>query len=180
MKNLEASAIAIIDEALSKLGNDKEAQKRVLNWASQKYSIISMGSSTEKHQNGFGDQSQSSEIKKDMNIKDFVVSKKPKNGYQRLACLAYYLEKYKACKDFNAKDLEQANSDAKQTEISNIPAYLRDATTKYGFFSPTTKGKKSLTTCGEAVVKALPDQGKAKEAMKEHKMRKKRKKSKKQ
>ena len=98
MKNLEASAIAIIDEALSKLGDDKEAQKRVLNWASQKYSIILMGSSTEKQQNGFGDKSQSSETK-DMNIKDFMVSKKPKNGYQRLACLAYYLEKYKEYKD---------------------------------------------------------------------------------
>ena len=179
MKNLEASAIAIIDEALSKLGDDKEAQKRVLNWASQKYSIILMGSSTEKQQNGFGDKSQSSETK-DMNIKDFMVSKKPKNGYQRLACLAYYLEKYKEYKDFNAKDLKQANSDAKQTKISNIPAYLRDATAKYGFFTPTAKGKKSLTTCGEAVVKALPDQGKAKDAMKEHKMRKKKKKSKKQ
>jgi len=180
MKNLEASAIAIIDEALSKLGADKEAQKRVLSWASQKYSITLTGSSIEKQQNEFGDKSQSSEITKDMSIKNFVVSKRPKNGYQRLACLAYYLEKYKACKDFNAKDLGQANSDAKQTKISNIPAYLRDATTKYGFFSPTAKGKKSLTTCGEAVVEALPDQGKTKEAMKEHKMRKKKQKSKKQ
>src|SRR3989338_1877518 len=179
MKNLEANAIAIIDEAFGKLGDDKEAQKRVLSWASQKYSVILTGNPTEKQQNGPGDKSQSPDIIKGMDIKDFVVSKKPKNGYQRLACLAFYLEKYKQYKDFNAKDLGQANTDAKQTKISNIPAYLRDATTKYGFFSPTAKGKKALTTCGEAVVKALPDQGKAKEAMKEHKMRKKRKKSKK-
>lgn len=179
MKNFEVNAMAVIDEALGKLGDDKEAQRRVLNWASQKYSVVLTENPAVKQQNGSESKLQSQDITKNMEIKDFVVSKKPKNGYQRLACLAFYLEKYKQCKDFNAKDLGQANTDAKQTEISNIPAYLRDATTKYGFFSPTAKGKKALTTCGEAVVKALPDQGKAKEAMKEHKMRKRRKKSKK-
>lgn len=109
-------------------------------------------------------------------IKDFILYKNPKDGYQRLACLAYYLEKNKSIEEFKAQDLTKANTDAKQSKFSNISLYLSDATRKYGYFSPSSKGKKVLTTTGEAVVEALPDQEKVREVSKKYKVRTKKRK----
>lgn len=101
---------------------------------------------------------------------EFVSSKKPKNTYQRLACLAYFLEHREAKAALFAKDLEMANQAARQVKISNLKVFLDGATRAHGFFTPIGKGKKQLTARGAAVVKALPDQEAVKKAMQDHPM----------
>lgn len=104
-------------------------------------------------------------------IKDFVVKKQPTTLYERVACLAYYLEKAKGVTAFNAKDIEKANTDARQGKIDNPTSVLSDATRKYGFLAQAGGGKKTLAAKGEALVEALPDRERAKEALKKHRRR---------
>lgn len=108
-----------------------------------------------------------------MSIEDFVSSKKPKDTYQRLACLAYFLEHHEGKKDFFAADLTKANQDARQVKISNIKVFLDNATRTHGFFAPVGKGKKQLTARGAAAVKALPDQEAVKRGLQDHPLPKK-------
>ncbi len=163
----EAKAIEIIDEYLGGLTDDN-ARLRVINWACQKFSVnpVQVGN------NPAASQVVGAQVTPDLSdFKGFMNLKKPKDGNQRLACLAYFLEKKKDIKEFNVKDLKQANIDAKQTSISNFSVYLDNATSHYGFFAPTKGGKKCLTSRGEAIVEALPDQDKVKQALNEHKYR---------
>jgi hypothetical protein len=101
-------------------------------------------------------------------IDAFISERRPANTYQRLACLAYYLEHHDQKTDFTGKDLDKANSDARQPRISNMSMFLNDATNKYGFFTAVGGGKKRLTSRGAAVVQALPDQAAVKQALQNH------------
>jgi hypothetical protein len=95
----------------------------------------------------------------------FVSTKKPTTTYQRIACLAYYLEHHDQLIELTSKDLSKANAAARQPKISNVGVFLNDATAKYGFFAAVGGGKKSLTQRGSAVVEALPDQAAVKQVL---------------
>ncbi len=115
-----------------------------------------------------GGNQQASDLSK-LSIKQFIMAKKPKNTYQRIACLAYFLENTNGNSKIDAKALSKANEDAKQTNISNISVFLDHAVRRHNFFSSIKGGKKQLTAFGSSVVEALPDQNKVKEVMAEHK-----------
>ena len=93
-------------------------------------------------------------------IKEFLDKKNPKNNYQALACLGYYLDKFDKKEEFGSKDLIEANARARRPGISNVARDLADATRKLKFFTKGTneRRKKMLTSHGEKVVEALPDQ----------------------
>ena len=163
-KHTEGNAIDVIIDALSKL-EDNNARMRVINLICQKYEIQPTFQGVRKLTDDMEAGQQPNPPLSDS--KNFMNIKKPKNNYQRLACLAYFLQENKGINEFNSKILGEANTEARQTVIPDISVYLTDATAKYRFFTPTKKGKKLLTAIGEAVVKALPDQDKVKQLLKE-------------
>jgi hypothetical protein len=166
----EVDAMKVVDDALG--GLETEARNRVLAWAASKYHAELQqpggGTGTGNGEKGTAQESGGGSLG---HIKDFVVKKQPNTLYERVACLAYYLEKSKGMTAFNAKDVEKANTDARQGKIDNPASVLSDATRKYGFLAQVGGGKKALTAKGEALVEALPDREKAKEALKKHRRR---------
>jgi len=59
-------------------------------------------------------------IEKKLSIKEFILSKKPKNDIQKTLAIGYYLEKYEGLSSFNVKDLEKGFHDAKESAPENI------------------------------------------------------------
>lgn len=165
----DMDAVRTIHDALKPL--DPEARARVLQASMTLLQIgapalqtvnqqsQSQGSVITHHQAG------SSSLVSVEKIDRFVASKKPIDTYQRLACLAYFLEHKEEKVDLSVKELKQANSDARQSNISNISAFLDKATSRHGYFSAAGKGKKRLSVRGSAVVEALPDRAAVKEAL---------------
>jgi hypothetical protein len=107
------------------------------------------------------------------NIQAFCKAKKPTDTYQRLACLAYYLERVENKIDISVKELIKANVDARQADISNASAFLAKATGRHGYFTKAPHGKKRLSSRGEAIVEALPNQEAVKATLKDNPMPKK-------
>lgn len=59
-------------------------------------------------------------VKKQVSIKEFIISKKPKDDVQRALAIGYYLEKYEELFSFNVRDLEKGFRDAKEKIPKNI------------------------------------------------------------
>lgn len=59
-------------------------------------------------------------VKKKISIKEFILSKKPKDDVQKTMAIGYYLEKYENLPSFNAKDLEKGFRAAKESVPNNI------------------------------------------------------------
>lgn len=59
-------------------------------------------------------------LKKELSIKEFILSKKPQDDVQRTLIIGYYLEKYRAMTSYNAKDLEDGFREAKERVPENI------------------------------------------------------------
>lgn len=163
----EVEAMKIVDDALASL--EPEARVRVLTWASSKHNVkiskLGGKSDSETHENNNAEPHTGGSLG---HIKDFVVRKRPETLYERVTCLAYYLEKAKGITSFKANDIEKSNTDARQGKIDNITQVLNDATRKYDYLAPAGSGKKTLTAKGEAIVDALPDRDKVKEAINKH------------
>ncbi len=162
----EVEAMQILDDSL--VGLEPDARKRVLTWAYAKYGQQHFGGASDIERGSGNLLLPEGSLG---HIKDFVVRKQPTTLYERVACLAYYLEKAKGTTAFNAKDIVQANTDARQGKIDNATSVLNDATRQYGFLPPAGSGKKTLTARGEAVVEALPDREKVKAALKKQRPR---------
>jgi len=110
-----------------------------------------------------------------LTIRQFIAQKRPANVYQRVACLAYHLTNSANTPHFKTKDISQANTDAASPRLSNAAAFVRDATSKYGYLSAAGKGSKQITVFGENIVEALPDQEKVKQLHAENKTHRRRK-----
>jgi hypothetical protein len=167
----EADAIRAIDRALG--GLDGETSLRVMQWAVSKYgqqgrvnlppqtaplvAVSPLGASSARS----GD------------IRSFVTEKNPKNFYQRVACIAYFLEKSRGLSELKNADINAANDEGRLGKLSNVAQFVRDATRKYGFLASVGHGKVGLSPRGEALVSALPDQERVKEALAAMPMRKK-------
>lgn len=92
--------------------------------------------------------------------------KAPKSGVERIACLAYYLTRYRTKTKFKTKDLEDLNSEAHQSKIPNAGVVADNATKGTAqFLSSAGGGFKQITTRGKALVEALPDRVKVKAAL---------------
>ncbi len=169
----EVDALQIVHQALLLL--EPEARVRVIRAVGVLLQLP--GTSTEDSALQVGGAAASGEkrirITPTTKIDTFVSAKRPSDTYQRLACLAYFLEHHDNKTDVFAKDLTNANSDARQGNISNIVTFLDLATRRHGYFAAVGRGKKHLTTRGAAVVEALPDQAAVKSALQQHPLPKK-------
>jgi uncharacterized protein YcfJ len=106
-------------------------------------------------------------------IKQFVSQKRPKNMYQRVACLAYYLTHAVETPHFKTKDISKANTDAAVSKLTNASVFVNDATSKYHYLSQAPGGAKQITVLGEQLVEALPDYDKVKQVLADGRPRKK-------
>jgi hypothetical protein len=164
-KDPEITTMQVVLNALQPL--DSAGRNRVIQWVSQKLSF-----DVDVQQKVLDVKSPVVNNSTSKSIKEFVASKKPNNTYQRLACLAYFLDKYKQQPNFKNKDIVIANSEAKLPKISNVTAFINHATNPYGFFASTGKGNRYLTTLGEDIVNVLPDQNVVKTTMEQNKTKK--------
>lgn len=106
--------------------------------------------------------------------KQFLKAKAPKKDVLRIACLAYYLTYGKSQPHFKTEDLTKLNTEAGGTQLSNPSTAVSNATKQNKFLAPVGKGNKQITTLGEDVVDALPDEEAVKAVLtKQNKPRKK-------
>lgn len=89
--------------------------------------------------------------------KDFMEQKQPKTDAERITCLAYYLTHHRNLRAFAPKDLTRLNDDAHGDTFSNPSMACINAERQNRFLASAGRGKKRITTRGEALVKALPD-----------------------
>lgn len=106
--------------------------------------------------------------------KSFMAGKRPTTDMEKITCLSYFLTHHRKTTTFKTKDLTDLNIEAAQPKLSNASATARNAVS-IGLLSLAGGGHKQITTRGEALVEALPDRDKAKEAIAQHPVRKPRK-----
>lgn len=110
--------------------------------------------------------------------KQFLVQKKPKNNYERVACLAYYITNYRDTPHFKTGDINKLNTESAH-HFTNPAVFVMHATSAYHYLTAAGGGKKQITPLGEAIVDALPDRAAVAAAIAENKPTRKRAKRKK-
>lgn len=171
-------AIEVIVKELQKL--DETDRQDVISFALKQVGLaapLSSQNSPQPNQN-IGGRNLVSGL--DMGMDKFVSGKKPKDQYQRVVVIAYYLEHKENKKEFKNAEMAKANTvDARQPKIANIADVITKAQNRYKFL---TKGMgratHQLSTHGAEVAEALPDQEKVKGLIAGAKSRKPRKKKK--
>jgi hypothetical protein len=161
----EIDAMKAIDEAMTPL--DEETRQRVMSWAESKF-----GDQTQRQ---FGSSAlpvqhpvHHGENQTAKDIKTFLAQKQPSSFYERVACLAYYLEKVEGKSDVKTKDITLGNTNARLSKMSNPALFVKHATNTYGFLTSLARGKFGVSTRGEALVGALPDREAVKAALAQH------------
>jgi hypothetical protein len=96
--------------------------------------------------------------------KAFMATKRPQSDVQRITCLAYYLTHHRDTTAFKTRDLTALNTEAAQSSFSNS-AYAVTNAVNQQYLSAAGGGNKQITVRGEALVDALPDQSKVKDAL---------------
>lgn len=170
----EVDAMRSVDDALGKV--EPDARQRVLDWASSKYQLKAESKSEQGRGTGAGGQSATAATVAQKDIKTFVAQKKPASFYERVACLAYYLEKVEARSEIKTGDITKANADARLSKMTNPALFVKHATHTYGYLTSLGKRQFALSSRGEAVVDALPDRAKVEAAHTEYPMSRKGKK----
>ncbi len=89
--------------------------------------------------------------------REFVRAKNPRNDVQRIACLAYYLTRYRDTPTFKSRDLTTLNTEAAGPRF-NVSRAANNATNQNRYLAAAGSGQKQITPLGEEVVNALPDQ----------------------
>ncbi|MBC7101686.1 MAG: hypothetical protein H5U13_00450 [Parvibaculum sp.] len=153
----EIAALASVLESLSAL--ESEAQEWVLGTAANRLGLTLRGSSQKRESEAGGGQGSSGEegLGDDVSPKEFVKSKAPVSDVQRVACLAYYLTRFRQVAAFKSRDITELNTEAAGPKF-NISRAVDNATKQSGFLSQAGKGQKQITAYGEEFVEALPDQ----------------------
>jgi hypothetical protein len=100
-----------------------------------------------------------------MTVKDFIKSKAPRTDLERFICLAYYLTHASETSNFSTRDITKVNTEAACQDFSNAAATATNAVNQSKFLSLAGGGKKRITTRGEALVEALPNRERVKEAL---------------
>jgi hypothetical protein len=90
--------------------------------------------------------------------KQFLKTKSPITDVQRIACLAYYLTNARNTAHFKTVDLTSLNIEAGGTRLTNPHLTVKNATNQNRYLAPVGSGSKQITSLGEDVVDALPDQ----------------------
>ena len=94
--------------------------------------------------------------------KEFMLQKRPSTNIERVACLAYYLTRFKNTPHFKNTDINKLNTEAAQIKLSNPSNAIKHAVSA-GYLVAATEGMKQLSAQGEQYVEALPDRAAAKE-----------------
>jgi hypothetical protein len=169
----ESDAMKAVDDALGQL--DDNARHRILDWANSKFgtqgTLPSVPAAPQPRT--------PTPAVPTGDIKSFVAQKRPESFYERVACLAYYLEKSGGKNELKTRDISKANTDARLSNMSNPALFVKHATNTYGFLSRIGHGSFAISGRGEAIVEALPDRAKVKQALADHPFGKKSKKTKK-
>lgn len=173
-KVTEHDALKGIDLLLEPLST--EERQRVFDWIALKYKVSTAGS---QPNGASASVNPKTLVSNDIKVKEFIAMKKPDGFYERIACLAYYLEKFESMDGVKTADIVKANTDAKQTKFPNSTVYVNNATQKYGYLISSGQAKKTLSAKGEALVEALPDRAKVEVALEAHPSKKKAKRKKK-
>ena len=90
--------------------------------------------------------------------KEFMKLKNPRTDVQRALCLGHYLSQHRGKPHFKTKDLKELNTEAAGVQFSNLSVAVSNATSQSKYFVPAGSGSKQVTSRGEEVVNALPDQ----------------------
>ena len=144
-------------------GLSQEERQRIFDWVSSKYNVVmNDGGKNGNPASGRGDvpPKNSTGISTNLSVKDFLAQKKPQDTYERIACLAFYLEKIKQLDGFKTAELTQANKEARLSNFSNATVFISHAVDRYHYLTRLGKGKKALSARGESLVNALPDRDK--------------------
>ncbi len=108
-------------------------------------------------------------------IDRFLQRKAPQDIYQNVACLAYFLTHDGNQPEFSTADLTTASQDARYRRIGNMAQAVKDTERRKHFLmAGRARGAKQLSTLGEQVVEALPDQQKVEQIIESWKPRRKR------
>jgi len=161
-KYSEIEAMGDVDKAFSQL--DEDARQRVMTWAASKYQL-KFGKSSNSGQAEEQPPAEEKPPLKPKDVKMFMAQKKPENFYERVACLAYYLEKFDGIPEVKTEQIREANTNARMSRMTNPALFVKHATHTYGYLTSLGKRKFALSTRGEAVVDALPDRTKVQEAI---------------
>lgn len=148
----------------------EEERQRIFTWLQSKYKFNEIQPDVEdSRKKKIIDPSGAS----DESLKDFIARKKPNSFYERIACIAYYLEKNKGFDGIKTVDITKANTEARLNKFPDPSKYVEHATSTYGYLTSIGKGKKGISHRGEAVVEALPDREAVKSAHDENLFKKK-------
>ena len=105
---------------------------------------------------------QFSESEEVLSPKAFMLQKAPRTDIERVACLAYYLSRYRDTPHLKTKDISALNTESAHRAFSNASMAVENSA-KGGFLVPSIKGCKQLSAMGEQFVEALPDRDAANE-----------------
>lgn len=164
----EAAVLQRMIADLSPLSGD--AQQRLINTICTFFGLsglVGMGiasvSSSRSQTTGRASSFQFSEDEPP-SVKQFMHEKAPQTDVERVACLAYYLNRYRSTPHVKTKDITALNTESAHRPFSNT-ALAVDNATKTGYLVPSIKGSKQVSAYGERFVEALPDHEAAKEIM---------------
>jgi len=95
-------------------------------------------------------------IPKTIGLKEFILSKQPKNDVQKTLAIGYYLEKFSGLNLFNIDDLEKAYERARENKPSNMNDKV-NMNIRRGYMEEAAEKKNSLkawylTNSGESYV----------------------------
>ena len=75
--------------------------------------------------------------------KEFLLDKLPKTDVERVACLAYFLNRYRNIREFKTIDISKLNTEAAQIKFSNAAVAVNNASLG-GYLASSAKGKKQI------------------------------------
>lgn len=161
----ETDAMGKIAAELEKLPQD--SKQRIANWL---LSIVNVSTSKSFDIPHYPQQDLPEQVsvvgptyQKGEQIKEFFHGKQPKNNYQKLAVLGYYLEFMKGKDEFNTQDLKIAWRQTREALPSSqvFSNSLSHAVSTYNYFvSSQRKGFYRMGIRGQNLVESLPTQSK--------------------
>lgn len=108
----------------------------------------------------------------------FLREKKATTDKQRVAVLAYYLTHYKDTAAFKKADIEKMNTESRGGSFNLDDGFANASKPSTNYLSAIGKGQKQLTSFGDQIVEALPDENAVRQLEKSEKPGRRRKKSK--
>lgn len=163
----ELAAVKVVFDALLPL--DNTGRRWVLDTATNRLGLALPNTTlgVARHEHDSSSQSKSSatssgsdgsELIQEQTPKQFIKLKQPNTEVQRITCLGYYLTHVRKQAEFKTADLNKLNDEAGGEALSNPSMIVGNATSHSKFFAPAGSGMKRITSRGEQLVEALPNQ----------------------